>query len=176
MMDSKFLLLALSTLSITFMTPGIVHGQDSLQVETLEAPSSQLSPPPIDSTSSPEAAPSTAPSSPPVSPQPAPPEAQSSLDENQEALVAALKLTNEQKNQFQSIQSLLQAQVKSILTPQQIQQVDQLRSTGQQPDFSTLNLSSSQQSQVKEAQSLAEYRFALLLTPTQKKALKNLSK
>lgn len=101
---------------------------------------------------------------------------QSGLDPQQEALLSGLDLNDQQRQQFQAIQSLLQAQTKGILTPVQMQQVEQMKATGQKPELSQLNLSSKQMSQLQEAQNLASYRFAMLLTPEQQKKLVKLLK
>jgi dsRNA-specific ribonuclease len=175
MMDAKFLLLLLSTLSLTLAAPDMIKGQGLPQSEPLEEPSTPVDPPVLDSESSTEAEPSAEQTTPtPASADSEDPAAQSRLDDEQEALIAALNLSDEQRDQFQSIQALLQAQVKSILTPQQMQQVAKLSSAGQKPNVSTLNLSADQQSKLAEAQKLASYRFSVLLTPAQKEAFKKI--
>ncbi|PZD73330.1 hypothetical protein C1752_02301 [Acaryochloris thomasi RCC1774] len=156
MVDYKFLLLLLSTVSLTVATPHLVRGQELAQISPSGAPSAPLEAP--------------AESSPPAEPA----QQQAEMDPEQAAFLDALKLTNEQKSQFQAIQKLLQAQAKSILTPAQVQQVQKLSAAGQEPDFRTLNLSADQTAKLQEAEGLANYRFSLLLTPEQKKVLSKL--
>ncbi|MEO0374001.1 MAG: hypothetical protein AAF329_05115 [Cyanobacteria bacterium P01_A01_bin.17] len=154
MMDYKFLLLLLSTVSLTVATPRFVRGHELAQTTPSGAPSAPLEAP-AGSAAEPAAE-------------------QADMDPEQAAFLEALQLTNEQKSQFQAIQKLLQAQAKSILTPAQAQQVQKLSAAGQEPDFRTLNLSADQKAKLKEAEGLANYRFSLLLTPEQKKTLSKL--
>jgi Spy/CpxP family protein refolding chaperone len=107
------------------------------------------------------------PSAPPEQSQPAQP--QSKLDEQQQALATALKLTDEQKSQFQAIQEGLQAQVQYILTPEQQAKAAELGNNTQAA--SALNLSPEQQTRIQEAEGSAKIRFLTILTPAQIGAL-----
>ncbi len=150
-MHHKFLLLLLSSISLTMATPRVIHSQG--------LPPVPLSPAQSDSPESgagPEA---------PAS------DSDIGLSEQQKELLTALKMTDEQIHQFRSIQQLLRAQVKGILTPQQKERAAQMKASGQSPNLSELKLSRSQKSKLKEAQQLASVRFANLLTPEQRQEL-----
>lgn len=153
-MNSKLLLLLFSTVALTVATPGIVYSQQPLpappQQERFPAPPPQAKP----SGEEPSAAP------------------QSKLDEQQEALATALKLTSEQRRQFQEIQDSLQVQIKYILTPEQ--QAKALALGDSTQNNSALNLSPEQQQKIQEAEGSAKIRFLTLLTPEQLGALNQL--
>ncbi len=150
-MNSKNLLLLLSLVALAVAPPGVANSQ-----EQLPAPAPKVQPSDVE----------------PSGAEPSVVEPQSKLDEQQEALAAALKLTSEQRRQFQEIQNSLQVQIKYILTPEQQAQALALSKSNQ--DSSALNLSPEQQKKIREAEGSAKISFLTLLTPEQVSALNRL--
>ncbi|NJM64591.1 MAG: hypothetical protein HC851_02435 [Acaryochloris sp. RU_4_1] len=87
--------------------------------------------------------------------------------------LAALNLTADQKVQVQQIDTLVQAQVQSILKPDQWKRLQALQSAGNTTAeaLTQLNLSDQQKSQLQEVEALAQQRLLSILTDAQKKTL-----
>lgn len=105
---------------------------------------------------------------------PAPPPQQlaQAAAEQEPAIVSALNLTPQQQAQFQQIQRLLQAQVRSILTPEQYRQLQTLsQQEGQSGEALNVNLSNEQKTKLQEAVQLANQQLLAILTPAQREQL-----
>lgn len=116
------------------------------------------------------ASPPPMPSTPSASPAPSTPPAQAS---SPPSALAALNLTTEQQAQVQQVQALAQAQIQSILSPDQQKQLQTLQSANlsQAAALQQLNLTGTQKSQLQEVESLAQQRILSILTAEQKKKL-----
>ncbi len=160
------------------------------QLSTPSAPPTATSPIPSTTpavappaTTNPATTSPTSPSSPPSSavapaaptnPAPATPTAESPA---LPPALAALNLTTDQQAQVQQVQALAQAQVQTILDPQQWQQLQSLQSSGadKKAALGQLNLSGKQKSQLQEVEILVQQRVLSILTDEQKKTLQKRS-
>lgn len=95
--------------------------------------------------------------------------------EGQEAVLARLNLTAQQKTQLQEITTFYKAQLKQILTPAQVNQLKTLGIPADDRGLARVGLSAQQKSKVQEARQLADQRFFLLLTPAQQQTLRSLA-
>lgn len=151
--------------------------QKRLQSGQLSAPSA-----PSTATSPPAATPNTPSSTAPaVSPTPATTNSDTTTPPTESPALppalAALNLSTDQQAQVQQVQALAQAQVQTILNPQQWQQLQSLQSSGanKQAALAQLNLSGKQKSQLQEVEGLVQQRILSILTDQQKKALQKRS-
>lgn len=108
--------------------------------------------------------PAAPPTTPPSQPQSSTPSA-----------LASLNLTTDQQAQVQQVQTLATAQIQSILTPEQWQQLQTLQSANlsQAAALQQINLTGDQKSKLQEVEVLAQQRILSILTAEQKKKLLN---
>ncbi|ABW26421.1 hypothetical protein [Acaryochloris marina] len=130
----------------------ILNAEQKKQLQKGPLPSPATAPAPSPSPTG--TAPTTPPSSPP-------------------SALAALNLTTEQQAQVQQVQALAQAQIQTILSPDQQKQLQTLQSANlsQSAALQQLNLTGNQKSQLQEVESLAQQRILSILTAEQKKKL-----
>lgn len=87
--------------------------------------------------------------------------------------LSSLNLSAAQEAQIRRIDTLIQAQVKSVLTPAQWSELQSLQASGASKGaaLAKLNLSSDQVTQLKEIESIAQQRLLSILNAEQKKQL-----
>ncbi len=88
-------------------------------------------------------------------------------------ILSDLNLTPDQQVQVDSIQSLAAAQIKTILTPEQLQRLNELSAAGQADDESlkSLKLTPEQTTKMNEVQFLVAQRLFAVLDAEQQKKL-----
>jgi Spy/CpxP family protein refolding chaperone len=95
---------------------------------------------------------------------------------SQSELFAKLGLSQQQQDQIQQVSKLAQAQIKSILSPEQFSQLQTLSEKGVPTDkaFATANVSAEQKSKIREIDRLAQQQLMAILTPEQIQQLSKL--
>ena len=81
----------------------------------------------------------------------------------------ALNLTSEQEEQMKAVWESTRAQIETILTPEQKNQLSEIEASGEQKyrGFAQLNLTSEQKAQIREIRQQSRQQVEGILTPDQ---------
>uniref|UniRef100_B8HNU5 Uncharacterized protein n=1 Tax=Cyanothece sp. (strain PCC 7425 / ATCC 29141) TaxID=395961 RepID=B8HNU5_CYAP4 len=90
--------------------------------------------------------------------------------------ISALKLTPQQQSQIAQVMQMAQAQIKEILTPDQLTKLQTMSKEGRDPRqiFAALQLSPEQQTKWQGVDRIAQQQLMAILTPEQIKILQSM--